>query len=48
MSGLAESDPGNAEWRRDLSVSYEKVGDVQLAQDELDAALNSYRESLAI
>ena len=28
---LAKSDPGNAGWQRDLSVSYEKVGDVQVA-----------------
>ena len=32
---LAKSDPGNAGWQRDLSVSYEKVGDVQVAQGDL-------------
>jgi hypothetical protein len=32
---LAKSDP--AGWQRDLSVSYERVGDVQLAQDDLKA-----------
>ena len=32
---LAQSDPGNAGWRRDLSVSYNKVGDVQVAQGDL-------------
>jgi hypothetical protein len=25
---LAKSDPGNAGWQRDLSVSYEKIGNV--------------------
>ena len=45
---LAKSDPGNAGWQRDLSVSYDKVGDVQVAQGDLPAALKSYRDSLAI
>ena len=26
---LAAQDPGNAGWRRDLSVSFDKIGDVQ-------------------
>jgi tetratricopeptide (TPR) repeat protein len=34
--------------QRDLSVSYNKVGDVQSAQGDLAGALKSYRESLAI
>jgi hypothetical protein len=29
---LAQSDPGNAAWQRGLSVSYERVGDVQVAR----------------
>jgi hypothetical protein len=29
---LAKSNPGNASWQRDLSVSYYKIGDVQVAQ----------------
>ena len=45
---LAKSDPGNTGWQRDLSVSYEKVGDVQVAQGDLAGALKSYRDSLAI
>ena len=28
MERLAKSDPDNAGWQRDLSVSYNKVGDV--------------------
>ena len=31
-----------------LSVSYDKVGDVQVAQGDLAGALKSYRDSLAI
>jgi hypothetical protein len=45
---LARSDPGNAGWQRDLSVSYEKSGDVQGAQGNLKAALKSYSDGLAI
>ena len=45
---LAQSDPGNAGWRRDLSVSYKKIGDVQVAQGDLAGALKSFRDSLAI
>ena len=29
---LAKSDPGNAGWQRDLSVSFNKIGNVQVAQ----------------
>jgi hypothetical protein len=36
---LAKVDPGNAGWQRDLSVSYNKVGDVLVAQGNLAAAL---------
>jgi hypothetical protein len=32
---LAKSDPGNAGWQRDLSVSYNKIGDVLVAQGNL-------------
>ena len=45
---LSASDPRNAEWRRELSVSYNKVGDGQTAQGDLAAALKSYRDGLAI
>ena len=36
---LAKADPGNTGWQRDLSVSYDKIGDVQVAQGNLPAAL---------
>ena len=42
------SDPGHAGWQRDLSVSYIKVGNVQVAQGDQSGALKSYRDSLAI
>jgi tetratricopeptide (TPR) repeat protein len=45
---LAKADPGNTGWQRDLSVSYEKVGNVLVAQGNLPEALKSYRDSLAI
>ena len=45
---LAKQDPGNADWQRDLSVSYSRVGDVQSAQGDLSGALKSYRDGLHI
>ena len=45
---LAKADPGNAGWQRDLSVSYNKVGDVLVAQGNLPEALKSFRDGLAI
>ena len=35
-------------WQRDLSVSYDNVGDVLEAQGNLAEALKSYQDSLAI
>ncbi len=45
---LAAADPSNAGWQRDLSVSHNKIGDVLLAQGDLQGALNAYRESLGV
>jgi len=45
---LTTSDPGNTEWQRDLSVSYEKLGDVAGAQGQLEAAAQAYRDSLEL
>jgi tetratricopeptide (TPR) repeat protein len=45
---LARQDPSNAAWQRDLSVSHNKLGDVQLAQGELAGALESFRKGLGI
>jgi hypothetical protein len=44
-SRLAKADPGNAGWQRDLSVSHEKIGDVQVEQGDLAAALASYQDA---
>ena len=44
---LAKSDPDNAGWQRDLSVSYERIGNV-IAQGNQPEALQFYREGLAI
>ena len=48
MADLLAGNPGNAGWQHDLSVSYDKVGDVQVAQGDLAGALKSFRDSLAI
>ena len=45
---MAEADLGNAGWQRDLSVSHNKIGDVQQAQGDPAMALTSYQASLAI
>ena len=45
---LAAADRSNSGWQRDLSVSYNKVGDVLVAQGKLDDALKAYRDRLAI
>jgi tetratricopeptide (TPR) repeat protein len=45
---LAQADPRNAGWQRDLSVSYNKVGDVLVDQGNLPEALKSFRDGLAI
>ena len=43
---LAKSDPANAGWQRALSVSHNKVGDVQVAQGNLPEALTSYQAKI--
>jgi tetratricopeptide (TPR) repeat protein len=45
---LEKSDPRNADWQRDLAISYAKVGDAQSAQGNLTAALTSYQAGLAV
>ena len=48
IADFAKADPNNAGWQRDLSVSYDRVGDVLVAQGNLPEALKSYQGSLAI
>ena len=45
---LADLDPGNADWQRDLAVAHNRVGGVLQTQGQLDAALRAYTEDLAI
>ena len=45
---LTALDPGNTQWQRDLSVSYNKLGDVAVAQGKLDEAARAYGDGLAI
>jgi tetratricopeptide (TPR) repeat protein len=45
---LATNDSSNTEWQRDLSVSYDKLGNVAVAQGKLPEAAQAYRDSLAI
>ena len=42
---LAAADPGNAQWQRDLSVSWNKLGDVRRAQGDLPGALQAFTEA---
>ncbi len=45
---LAKSDPDNAGWQRDLSVSFDRLGDVLVAQGNLPEALRAFPDGLAI
>ena len=46
--GLVKSDPKNADWQSNLSVSYQKVGDVEVEQGQYAQALDSYRAEFAL
>ena len=48
MQRLAQADAGNAGRQRDLAVSYERVGNVQVTQGDLAAGAASYQASLDI
>ncbi|HSZ76872.1 MAG TPA: hypothetical protein VK775_05705, partial [Chthoniobacterales bacterium] len=45
---LAARDPANTEWQHDLSISYDRIGNVQNAKDDLTSALSSYKQDLEI
>jgi tetratricopeptide (TPR) repeat protein len=45
---LAASDPSNAEWQRDLSVSHNKIGEILQAQGNLAEALAAYQRGMDI
>ncbi len=40
--------PDSTQWQRDLSVSHDRIGDIQQAQGDLAGALLSYRAGLTI
>jgi hypothetical protein len=44
----AAADRSNMQWQSDLSLSYNRIGDVLVAQGNLTGALQAYRDSLAI
>ena len=48
MRSLALEVPGNTAWQRDLSATYDKLGDVLKAQSRLKEALAAYRISAAL
>ncbi len=45
---LALSDPSNMDWQRDLSVSHNRIGDIERVRGDLEAALTAYSASLGI
>jgi hypothetical protein len=45
---LAARDPNNTDWQRDLSVSYERVGDLQMKQGDSAGAVASFGKDLGI
>jgi tetratricopeptide (TPR) repeat protein len=45
---LAEQVKTNSGWQRDLSVSYDRVGDVLVAQGKLQEALDAYQQELMV
>ncbi len=45
---LVRTDAGNSDWQRDLSVSYDRIGDVLVSQGNLPEALKSYQAGLVI
>lgn len=48
LEGLTAAYPANAGLQRDLSVTYDKIGDMLLVTGKIDEALAMYRKDLAI
>ncbi len=48
VQARAAADPANTGWRRDLSVSHDRLGDVAVAAGDLAAARTAYQASLDI
>ena len=47
IARLAASDPANAEWQRDLIISFERLGDIAREQGDLTAAVGHFEKSRA-
>jgi tetratricopeptide (TPR) repeat protein len=45
---LAAADPSNAQWQRDLSLSWERIGTVRQAQGDLTGAAQAYDDARTI
>ncbi|MBY0360684.1 MAG: hypothetical protein K2X45_02155, partial [Phreatobacter sp.] len=45
---LAEADPGNAQFQRDLSISWNKIGDLAVAAGDGKAAREAFEKGLAV
>jgi hypothetical protein len=45
---LAQRDPANTQWQRDLSLSQDRIGDVLVAQGDGPGALAAYQAGLVI
>ena len=45
---LAAQDAGNAEWQRDLAVSHERLGDIDIDQGDDEAATAHFQRALEI
>ena len=48
FEALASADPNDTQARRDLSVSYNKLGDVHLQARRTDKALQAYQKCLEL
>jgi len=48
MERLAEADPDNAGWQRDLAMSNERLGTIYMERKETDEAKAAYQRALAI
>lgn len=44
METLVTKDPENTGWQRDLTVSYERIGDILNAEGRRDEAMGYYRK----
>ena len=48
MERLAQADPNNAGWQRDLAISNERLGNIYIERKETDEAKAAFERALAI